>query len=357
MGINMERFENNTVIFRDCAYSNEKLYFFDAINVLPMSLDLKNEKFHILSIENINQFRASRFDLQTEWNNCLYAVEMNGEYMCRYELDTGYIKYIKIDCGKRKDGNYALIEAYNDCIYIFTRFGSVTIYDTRMEKIQHIQAVIEEKEFITGCRYEDSYYVFSNDASVILEFDTIHSMWKVHNSVDMANQDTQIVQAVCRKNNIYILFDNASIIVWEINQNQKKWINVAKLFYKKEGSVSRICVTDENIVILPSLAEDIVYLDKYNYEVHCIDNYPADFKYDTCKKKWTKYAGYCESDAAYYFACRTSNYIMEVSKKSGQIYWIKSEIDVEEQFDYDVAHGVMYEKKEYLNLMLEKMLV
>ena len=40
----MERFENNTVIFRDCAYKNEKLYLFDANNVLPMSLDLKNEK-------------------------------------------------------------------------------------------------------------------------------------------------------------------------------------------------------------------------------------------------------------------------------------------------------------------------
>lgn len=353
----MERFENDTVIFRDCAYANKKLYFFDANNVLPMSLDLENKKFQILSIENINQFHEIRFDLQIEWDKCLYAVEINGEYMCKYQLDTKHIKYFKIDCGKREDANFALLEAYNGYIYIFTRFGIVTIYDTRTEKIQQIQAEINGKEFITGCRYGNCYYMFSNDGSVILEFDTVYCMWKIHNNMDMAIQHTQIVQAVSHENNIYILFENASIEVWNVEQNQKQWINTAKSYYRKDVSVSRICVTDGNIVILPSLAEDIVYLDKQNYEIHCVDNYPEDFEYDIRKKKWTKYAGYCESDEMYYFACRTSNYILEISKTSGQIGWIKSEIDIYEQFDYEFAYGVMYEKKEYLNLMLKRILI
>lgn len=57
----MERFKNNTVIFRDCAYKNGKLYFFDADNVIPISLDLDNGKFKILPIENIKQFRGNPF--------------------------------------------------------------------------------------------------------------------------------------------------------------------------------------------------------------------------------------------------------------------------------------------------------
>lgn len=113
----MERFKNNTVIFRDCAYKNGKLYFFDADNVIPISLDLDNGKFKILPIENIKQFRGNPFDLETEWENCLYAVEMDGKYMCRYQLDTGHVKYIEINCGIRKDGNLAFLEAYNDYIY------------------------------------------------------------------------------------------------------------------------------------------------------------------------------------------------------------------------------------------------
>ena len=352
----MERFENNTVIFRDCAYKNEKLYLFDANNVLPMSLDLKNEKFRILPVEDVKQFRGSRFDLQTELGECLYAVEADGKYMCRYQLDTGYVKYIEINCGEKKDGNFALLEAYNDCIYIFNRFGTVVIYNTKTEDVQTIETPVKDKNLITGCRYNQSCYLFSDDGSAVLEFDIDSSRWKVHNSPDIAAGHEKVVHAVCNKTKIYILFDNALIVVWDVEKKQKKCINTAKLYYERNTAVSRICVTDKNIVVLPSLEEDIVYLDKQTYEVHCIGNYPVDFKYDSKKKTWTKYAGYCESDTAYYFACRTSNYILEISKISGKVRWIKSEIDIEEQFNAYKANQVIYEKKGGLQYMMEKIL-
>lgn len=142
--------------------------------------------------------------------------------------------------------------------------------------------------------------------------------------------------------------------MWDVEKKQKKCINTAKLYYERNTAVSRICVTDKNIVVLPCLEEDIIYLDKQTYEVHCIGNYPVDFKYDSRKNTWTKYAGYCESDTAYYFACRTSNYILEISKISGKVRWIKSEIDIEEQFNYDIVHGAVYEKQGYLELMMKK---
>lgn len=85
-----------------------------------------------------------------------------------------------------------------------------------------------------------------------------------------------------------------------------------------------------------------------------MDTYPPDFQYDAGKKNWSKYIGYCENDTAYYFACRTSEYILEVSKLSGKLKWIKSKIDEDEQFYYDIAHGVLYEKEGYLELMLKE---
>ncbi len=69
------------------------------------------------------------------------------------------------------------------------------------------------------------------------------------------------------------------------------------------------------------------------------------------ERKMEKYIGYCENDTAYYFACRTSEYILEVSKLAGKLKWIKSKIDADEPFYYDIAHGVLYEKEGYLELM------
>ena len=352
----MERFKNNTVIFRDCAYKNGKLYFFDADNVIPISLDLDNGKFKILPIENIKQFRGIPFDLETEWENCLYAVEMDGKYMCRYQLDTGHVKYIEINCGIRKDGNLAFLEAYNDYIYIFNRFGMVVIYDTKTETVHTVDAAVQDKEFITGCHYGQSYYLFSNDGTTVLEFDIGSGNWKTHNSTDMLAGQAKVIHAVCDETKIYILFENASIVVWNVMENRKQQIDIAKFYYKSNPAVSRICITDRNIIVLPSLEKDIVCIEKQTGEAYCMDTYPPDFQYDAGKKKWSKYIGYCENDTAYYFACRTSEYILEVSKLSGKLKWIKSKIDTDEPFYYDIAHGVLYEKEGYLELMLKEIL-
>jgi hypothetical protein len=139
-------------------------------------------------------------------------------------------------------------------------------------------------------------------------------------------------------------------------ENRKQQIDIAKFYYKSNPAVSRICITDRNIIVLPSLEKDIVCIEKQTGEAYCMDTYPPDFQYDAGKKKWSKYIGYCENDTAYYFACRTSEYILEVSKLSGKLKWIKSKIDADEPFYYDIAHGVLYEKEGYLELMLKEIL-
>ena len=58
----------------------------------------------------------------------------------------------------------------------------VVIYDTKTETVHTVDAAVQDKEFITGCHYGQSYYLFSNDGTTVLEFDIGSGNWKTHNS-------------------------------------------------------------------------------------------------------------------------------------------------------------------------------
>lgn len=349
----MERFESNLVIFRDCIYKSNKIYFFDAKNVIPMSLDLDTEQCVILPIANRERFRGNRFDLEVEWGNCLYALEITGEYMCQYQLETGHIRYLKIDCNFRTDGNFALLNAYKSCIYIFDRFGGATVYDTETEKIDKIQCCIKNLEIITGCRYKNIYFLFSKNGKEVIEFDTISRKWKCREDIKLPIKN--IVHAVSDETYVYILSENGMIAIWDMKKNVKL-IHSAAEYYKTERAAYRICLTKNSFVILPSLERDILSINRQTHNVSKVENYPEDFGYDETKKQWVKYVGYCESSTDYFFACRTSKYILKISKVNGEIAWIRSGIDIEEQFRYEIENEVMYEKKEYLQWMIDRLL-
>lgn len=348
----MEKCESNQVIFRDCIYKNNKIYFFDVNNIIPMSLDLDSEQCLALPIINWERFRQNRFDLETEFGNCLYALEIAGEYMCQYQLETGYIKYIKIDCNFRIDGNFALLDAYEECIYIFDRFGGVTVYDTVTEKIAKLQIGVNVSEMITGCRCKDKYFLFSHNGKEIIEFDTKSNQWKHRNDIGLPVKN--IVHVVSDENFIYILSENGMLVIWDM-KTRIEMINDAVEYYKKERAACRICLTKDSFVILPSLTEDILLINRQTHIVSKMENYPVDFRYDETKKHWAKYVGYCESDTDYFFANRTSGYVLKISKLNAEITWIKSEIAIKEQFCYEIENRVVYEKKGYLEWLIGKL--
>ena len=101
-----------TIIFRNCIKKDNRLIFFSAREAIPVSLDSQE------------------------------------------------VAYIKIDCNKKKDGNFALLTTENNQVLIFDRADGLTIYDIVSKSMCKVPYPQNGYEVITGCKYENKYYYY-----------------------------------------------------------------------------------------------------------------------------------------------------------------------------------------------------
>lgn len=337
------------VISRDCIYKDNKIYFFSEKESILVAIDITKNIGEIQQIKNRELYRKVPFDFVTSKNNTIYALEMSGKYMCEYCVDTQEIRYIQIDCNNRVDGNFALLATEDNQVLIFERMYGVTIYDTKNEIVQKIPYPFIEGEVITGCKYENHYFLFHKNGHKIFEFDISLKKW---NTICLKRELKHVMHVIADKANIFILSEDGIIIRWDVRENVNI-LETAKKCYNVERAASKICVTNNSIIVLPSLAEDILIIDKLTYEVKIFQKYPEDFRYKN--NNWTKYYGYCENEESYFFACRKSPYILKVDKINDNISWIKSKLKSKLLFDYKLQDGIIYEKEEYLGYLIKEL--
>lgn len=336
------------IIFRDCTEINNKLYFWDEDTATPMTIDLEQRECSILDISNRERYRDQFIDLTTSIDSKIYSVERSGAYMCEYSIDTRQVRYINIGCQWRADGNFALMQHEANNIFIFERKHGVTIYDTISDKVEKIPYPIAVDEVITGCKYKDEYLLFPKDGDQVFRYDVRKKKWCTNK---MRTQLFRVVHAVSEQNNIYILTEDGTIIEWDMGDNWNV-INVAKAFYNTDRAASRICLTKDNFVVLPSVADEILIIDKESLEMTIYKEYPQNFKYSN--NTWTRYLGYCENEREYLFACRTSSYVLKISKETTELTWIPSEIDENLFFEYEQRFPVIQEKTRYLDFFIDR---
>lgn len=336
-----------TIIFRNCIEKDNRLIFFSAREAIPVSLDLKSEETSIIKINNKELYRNNPFDLITELDGKIYALEIWGKYMCEYSLDSQEVAYIKIDCNKKKDGNFAFLTTEKNQVLIFDRADGLTIYDIVSKSICKVPYPQNEYEVITGCKYENKYYLFPKEGNKVFQYDVLAGKW---DTIYLQGKWYNAMHAIVDNGSIYILMEDGTIIKWNVKE-EVKFIDTIKEWYKSLSCVARICSTNDSFVILPSLGEDILILDKEKYEVKVMQGYPKDFKY--VNNNWSKYYGYCETEDSYIFACRKSDYILKITKSNTNFEWIKSEIESEKMIQYRIMNNmIIQEKSGYLRYLL-----
>lgn len=342
--------KTDVLIFRDCIYAEQALFFFSENLSVPIRYDLQNKDSTVLSYNN----RIMYIDLCTYKNGIVYALEESGENLVRYDLATSSCKLIYIGCENHPDGNFAYLCFCNNRILIFTRdLQMLVIYDIVQETVEKISYPSEVSQYyITGCRFKDGYLIFPKDGQDVLEYDALHNQWRIHHLACILEN---CVHTMASEEDIYMLLTTGKILRWNYKLDKIEVIKNAENIYKNRMAASRLCLTERDIIVLPSLEQDIIRINRDTYETSIYSEYPHDFFYDESRKNWSKYYGYSENSTDYYFACRTSEYILKIAKQSGDISWIKSEIDRSKTDKlYLKRNGFVSEKENDLELFVEE---
>ncbi len=343
-----------TVSFRDCIYSEDSLYFFSSLNSLPMKQNIKTGEITILPAYSKENLREKAIDLEILHGRNLYALDIRGEYLIKYNIDTYEVSYYEIACFHSVDANFAYMDILDNDIYIFTReAGKFVVFDTGKEEVRSVTYPdVGEDKYICGCKIEKSFFVFPQNGNKILEYAAGENVWRVHK---LQENLKRCVHAAIKEDKIYILLEDGTVFQWDVKKETLNKIDYNLPVYSKKNTASRICCTMDWIIILPAKAQDIVQINCNHYEAAIYRDYPANFSYDSDKKHWSKYYGYCENATAYYFACRTSGYILKIEKQSGKIFWIKSEADGWEIEKVNLEKGsTIYEKEGYLECLITR---
>lgn len=339
----------DTLIFRDCVCYKQSLFFFSDNTNLPVRRSLQGDGDTIFpyNCQSIN------CDLEICIGNIVYALEVSGKYMMHYDLNTHSYGFIQIDCSRNADGNFAFLSSHDNKVLIFTRDqGELVIYDIIEDTIERVQyPSADSNYYITGCSFGDKYLIFPKNGKGILEYNVLHNTWEIHSlNLELIN----CVHVIAANEHIYILLASGRILVWDYYSQEIEVIVNAEEIYSASLAASRLCLTNEKIIVLPSVAQDIIVINLVNNQTSIYVDYPKDFAYDLNKRNWSKYYGYCENDTEYYFACRTSKYILRIEKKNGKISWIRSEIEKMEIFQAYLVrnNNFVYENSGDLELFI-----
>lgn len=344
----------DVVSFRDCIYSQDSLYFFSSMYSLPIRTNLVTGETEVLPIYSKENLREMAIDLEILLGRRLYALDMKGQYLIKYNIDTYKVSYHEIDCLHSVDGNFAYMDASDNNIYIFTReAGKTVVFDTCTEEVKSVMYPdVREARYICGCKMGESFFVFPQDGNKILEYAARKNVWRVHK---LAENLKRCVHAAMNEDKIYILLADGTVFQWDVKEEKLNRMNYDLQVYTQENTASRICFTKDCLIILPAQAQDILRIDCNNGKAVIYKDYPTDFSYDPERKHWSKYYGYCENTTEYYFACRTSEYILKIEKQSGKFSWIKSKVDRwEMEKAYLEKESVVYEKEGHLEWFIMK---
>lgn len=344
-----------SISFRDCIYSQNSLYFFSSLYSFPMKKNLITGEMEVLPIHTKENQWDKTIDLEISLGRNIYVLDMKGQHIIKYNMDTYEASYYEIDCPHSPDGNFAYMAEIDNNIYVFTREArKLVIFDTNAEATKEISYpdIVKDNIYICGCKVGETFFVFPRDGNQVLEYETSGKVWRVHRLNESLRR---CVHAAMAEDNIYILLADGTVFEWNIRSENIIKMEYNLPIYTNQNTASRICCTKNSFVVLPALAQDIIRINRDTYKADIYKDYPEDFSYDPARKLWTKYYGYCENDTEYYFACRTSGHILKIEKQSGNISWIKSEVD---KWEIEKAalenKSVISEKERYLQWFIAK---
>lgn len=322
-------------LFLECANIDGKLYSFTIFKKIPITIDKNSGEINCL--ENLKDYDQTFITYKMmSIKNSIFALELNGKRIMKYDINKKICQYFNINCNDREWENYAGCATYEKYLYIFPRYqnkivkiniesGSIQIVSKIYSDINFYKKYQYSKKeleyFSCGCQRENIMWLFQRQGNIIGLYNLKYNTYQEYRISITIND---CVHAMWHKDILYLLSSEGRIYCW--NQIDGTIERIADCACSNSdmpiNTFSRIVVTDESIVLLPSLGKDIFYVNLETKKIEKYLSYPIEFRYYEVEG-WSKYYGLCEDENYYYFAMRSTNYILTVDKQSGTIQWIK----------------------------------
>lgn len=330
------------LLFSSCVLINNIIYTVTNLGNIPIRIDLQNNPMTCIDewdkdcIINSENMIADGRDI--------YLLDINGNYLLRYNIDSNQHNKIEINCHINNWGNYVAFAKYKRNIYIFSRHISqiVKINLDKNMKISNICYCLQNKDgheikFECGIQEKNLLWLFQKKGNLVMAYDMETNIWK---SYKLPQKIEYCIHVVLRKGIFYILSVEGKVYSWNVQESSMRMIANCSNRTKDIESFGSIAVTDELIYLLPALSDLIYEINIETGEVEIFDDYPTDFQYVE-PEGWSKYSGYCEDENCYYYAMRSSSYILCVNKKSGAVRWINPQISEEDYFNAQMKYSGM----------------
>lgn len=319
-------------LFSTCACINKKIFAFTSFKRLPIVIDLKSKEIDLL--ENIQEYDSTFMaDFMINDGDDIYVLELNGNRIMKYNVVNRKCEYFDISCGKREWDNFATFAKCGENICIFplyiheiikVNFETGKIHRDKglyLDLRNYVEQEQEIKYFYCGCKVGKIMWLFQRQGNLVVAYNMENDTWKKYKlSVKINN----CVHVVRHNGMMYILSAEGMVYCWNMTDDPVELIADCSNQEANFNTFIRIAVTDKKIFLLPSLGEDIVIIDLKIKQISKYEDYPIEFKYYR-PEGWSRYYGYCEDDDNYYFAMRSTNLILSISKRNGTIGWVKPE--------------------------------
>ncbi len=329
-------------LFSTCVLVQGKVFSFTSFKRIPMVGDLHTGK--ITLVENlVNYDPVFNADNMLSIGNDIFILELNGKRLMKFNVKEGICSYFNIGCDSKNWDNYAAFAYYKKNIYVFPIYENalvkIDLESGRVQKKKNLYTDINkykkenrkenEPTFcVCGCQLENKVWLFQRCGNLAVAYDMESDTWRRY---ELSIKIEECVHVATYAGKLYILSAEGEIYRWNMTNDAVEKVVDCRNISKSDSFFSRIAVTDKRIFLLPSISEDIFYIDFDSKDITKYDSYPEDFRY--CGPEiWSKYYGYCEDDSWYYFAMRSANYIFTVNKKDGVGEWIKTRIPSYEEY-------------------------
>lgn len=328
------------LLFSACSMKNNELFSITNIEQIPIKINLKNKAITFIDKFDKNGLINSE-DMIVDIHS-IYLLELNGHRMMKYCLDGKRCQYYEINCHVKDWGNFAAYALYKRNIYIFPKYttGIVKVNLDKEEVVVNYKyysdilnnnSMVEDEEsyFEYGFQENNILWVFQKNGNPVVAYDMERDTWNVY---VLPIKIEYCVHVVLKQDVFYILSLEGKIYSWNIKDNSMKLVVDCSLITEGENSFGRIAVTDKLIFLLPALSDTIYRFNIQTKEIDIFNDYPDTFQYIE-PEGWSKYKGYCEDKENYYFAMRSSVYILCINKENGEVKWISPKISSADYFN------------------------
>lgn len=307
-----------------CAVRNSKMYFYTKGHEL-IQIDLEtydtrfvNEDF----TEKNNNIVHSVFCVSDR----LYYINRTGEMLV--EAKTGK----SFPLLQEKNEKVYVFFAVQDAEYIYILYSNGMLFskiDVNNERFEvanldrdlHIAGTDAASVDYVGL-HNDKIFVFQKSENQMLCYDLKGCSSEVILLPDILGKCMHIA---VEKDRIIVLNQESKIYSWNTRGGD---IRLLYSFDAKEPvlrSYNRMHIFKDKVILLPGLmGNDILILDKDYHSREIYAEYPKGFAYNMGDSY--KYVRYAETESEILYPMRSANYILIISKETGDMRWIQPDI-------------------------------